>query len=85
MARTKNQHIPKHRPHKYNVLVLPKITEMLKKGKENFFIANERYKGLTYLVEKLTYRSWRIERRALCHYDLELKQTVNNVEVHEFV
>lgn len=77
----------KHRkPHKWSVLNLPEARGIIKgNGKENLFVMYDRVSNVICLVHKKSRYQWRAEKRILCHYDLELKQTVNNVEVHEFV
>ena len=72
------------KPYTWNVLNLPQITELLKAGKDKFFVKHHQKERLTLLIQKSTGLELRTERRILCHYDLELKRTEKKVEYYEF-
>lgn len=66
------------------MISLPRLRNLVQYRPDRFIIKNNRkehcYVGLKGHVGVIG----RIDRRALCHFDVELKMTVNQVEYYEF-
>lgn len=70
------------------MISLPRIKNLIKVNPQKFIIRNDRkipHNGCFIAIKGHPGVIGKIDRRALCHFDVELKMTVDKVEFYEFV